>query len=140
VTSTPAHVCTTRHVNHLPIRYTLEFNISQIQIFTGEAPFYDIKDVELAILRGIRPTDPYDNSFSRMLWSLMNRCWDENPDLRPEAEDLLKSLIQLAQNANVDISPAEGWDSRFFNRTWNSAYHGHYLPSTEVSEFITTHE
>ncbi|KAK7037712.1 hypothetical protein VNI00_010938 [Paramarasmius palmivorus] len=109
-------------------------------IFTGNFPFHDVENIELTILRGIRPTDPYDNSFSRMLWSLMNRGWDENPVSRPEAEDLLKSLVQLAQNADVDISPAEGWDSRLFNRTWNSVDHGQYLPSKEVSEFITTHE
>ena len=46
----------------------------------------------LAIMSGKRPPRPTHPSFTGGLWILMQRCWDQNPESRPEASEVVKAL------------------------------------------------
>ena len=48
--------------------------------------------VMLAIIAGRRPPRPTHQQFTDRLWTLMQRCWDQNPLLRPEVSEVLKVL------------------------------------------------
>ena len=64
------------------------------QTFAGEAPFYDYLPAAAAsaILDGKRPTRPTHPSLTSKLWTLMERCWNQDPLLRPEMSEVLKTL------------------------------------------------
>jgi hypothetical protein len=47
------------------------------------------------ILEHKRPEQPTHPTFSEDLWSLMQRCWDEAQDLRPQTSEVLGTLEVL---------------------------------------------
>ena len=74
----------------VPYQYT--------QIFSQEIPFSSISSfmAMLAITQGKRPPRPPHSTFTENLWTLMQRCWDDDPHLRPEASEVLKTLLTLS--------------------------------------------
>jgi len=61
--------------------------------------------VAVSVLRGHRPQRPEaadDLGFTGELWSMVERCWQENPDERPEVKEIVDCLE----------SAAEAWDTR----------------------------
>ena len=64
------------------------------QAFTGEAPFHGIPPTTTAvgILGGNRPTRPAHPNFSDNLWSMVKRCWNQNPQWRPEIAEVVHWL------------------------------------------------
>ena len=60
------------------------------QAFTGEDPVYSLGD---------RPAWPMHLDLPDELWDLMERCWDDDPNLRPEmseVSDILRdSLVSI---------------------------------------------
>ncbi|KLO11007.1 kinase-like protein [Schizopora paradoxa] len=76
------------------------FAMTVLEIMTGEAPFNHIKmdtEVPLAISKGGRPNRP-ENDLARglddHLWELVERCWAQNPDDRPNIFDVNNELDQ----------------------------------------------
>ena len=68
--------------------------VVSIQVFIGAIPFSD-KPPTLAILnitQGRRPSRPTHPTFTAELWTLMERCWNQNPHLRPEVSEVLTDL------------------------------------------------
>lgn len=65
-----------------------------IQVFTGAIPFGDGPPMMavLAISQGRRPPRPTHPTFTTKLWTLMVRCWNQDPRLRPKALEVLKVL------------------------------------------------
>jgi hypothetical protein len=49
----------------------------------------------VAILQGKRPERPTHRTFTDDLWSLMQRCWNHDKDLRPSASEVLGALEVL---------------------------------------------
>jgi anti-sigma factor ChrR (cupin superfamily) len=45
-----------------------------------------------AITQGTRPPRPTHPTFTENLWTLMRRCWDHDPHLRPEVSEVLQLL------------------------------------------------
>jgi hypothetical protein len=66
-----------------------------IQVFSGAIPFNNGTSVMamLAITQGRRPPRPTHPSFTENLWILMQRCWDQDPHLRPEVSEVLQVLL-----------------------------------------------
>jgi hypothetical protein len=68
------------------------------KIYTGLVPFdgdgyANDPQVIMAILRGIRPKRPYaDKGMTEELWELVTRCWQANPDSRPEMQEVVETV------------------------------------------------
>ena len=69
-----------------------------MQAFTGAVPFNGSSPVVamFAIQQGNRPPRPAHPTFTEELWTLMQRCWDHDPCLRPRVSDVLQSLLNLS--------------------------------------------
>ena len=65
-----------------------------IQTFTGTVPFSDKSPTEamFGIIHGERPPRPTNPIIAEKLWGLMQRCWDHNPQSRPEVSKALEIL------------------------------------------------
>ena len=65
------------------------------QVFTGAIPFGDRSPsmAMIAILRGDRPLRPTHPTCTAELWTLMGRCWNQDPRLRPKASEVWKVLL-----------------------------------------------
>jgi len=44
----------------------------------------------LAIVQGRRPSRPTRQTFTDDVWVLVERCWDQDPHLRPEVREVLE--------------------------------------------------
>jgi len=64
------------------------------KIFAGEVPFHDIRPTTVAvdILSGSRPGRPAHPTLTDDLWNLTERCWEHNPQRRPDISDVISSL------------------------------------------------
>ena len=65
------------------------------QVFTGAVPFSNnlLAAAVLAIMAGKRPPRPTHQQFTDRLWTLVQRCWDQNPPSRPEISEVFKVLL-----------------------------------------------
>ena len=67
-----------------------------MQVFTGAIPFSHLgmayQVVMDPVLLGMRPSRPTHPALTEPLWELMQRCWDEEPLLRPEAAEISRIL------------------------------------------------
>ncbi|KAG6813814.1 hypothetical protein H0H92_006758, partial [Tricholoma furcatifolium] len=78
------------------------------EIFTGEVPFADISresTVERHIMDGMRPRRPSDDDplwrewgLTRSLWTLMEECWERNPNDRPTLPNIVRRLNRMAKS------------------------------------------
>ena len=59
----------------------------------------------LAITQGKRPERPKHPDFTENLWTLIQRCWDEDPHLRPEASEVVHALLTLLVLFILAINP-----------------------------------
>ncbi|KAF9642914.1 kinase-like protein [Thelephora ganbajun] len=74
------------------------FAMVMIEVFTGTTPFSN-RSSSMAmrdITQGKRPPRPTHPTFTEILWTLMQRCWDQNPRLRPDASEVLQILLTPA--------------------------------------------
>jgi len=64
------------------------------QVFTGAVPFNrnPPQAATLAIMAGERPPRPAHPQLTNRLWTLMQRCWNQDPLLRPEVSEVFKVL------------------------------------------------
>ena len=75
-------------------RISANCNSEPLQAFTGAVPFNHSLPAAatLAIMGGKRPPRPTHQQFTDQLWTLMQRCWDQNPRSRPEVSEVFKVL------------------------------------------------
>jgi hypothetical protein len=69
------------------------------QVLTGEVPFSSEKMnwmVAVAVLKGDRPSRPEHPSFTDDLWELIQRCWDNDPRLRPEILEVSQTFSSVS--------------------------------------------
>jgi len=78
-------------------RASIHCRFALIQVFTGAVPFSNTPSVTavLVVTQGERPPRPTHPIFTANLWTLMQRCWDNDPHLRPEAPEVLQILLTL---------------------------------------------
>jgi len=90
--------------------------VASIQVFTGASPFSNPSSfaTALAIVEGKRPQQPTHPAFTEDLWALVQRCWDQDPHLRPEVPEVLELLrgssvsqLFLQQLRRLDMSSPE---------------------------------
>lgn len=86
-------VGTPSHVDILP----------DMQLYSGEAPFSHLTaaQVVLSIHRGNRPErSGSKREISSDVWSIMERCWEQDPAKRPTAAGVVQLLESLISNSN----------------------------------------
>lgn len=69
-------------------------HLASTQVFTGAVPFdrSSLTSAMMAIMRGDRPRRPTNTACSDELWAIMQRCWDQEPRLRPEVSEVTQVL------------------------------------------------
>jgi len=73
------------------------------EIFSGNLPFYDVKNefqVILAMTKGIRPSRPshercWIRGLNNEIWALIEDCWTGEPSERPFASQIVERLKAL---------------------------------------------
>ena len=65
-----------------------------LKVFTGAAPFSDSLGAAatVRITQGERPPRPTHPTLTEDLWILMQRCWNHDPKLRPNASEVLQAV------------------------------------------------
>lgn len=68
--------------------------LSSIQVFTGAVPFNGKSSAAATfdIMSGTRPERPTHPDFTTELSVLMERCWNQDPHLRPAVSEVLNVL------------------------------------------------
>jgi serine/threonine protein kinase len=102
-TNTPARDiyafgCTILQVSVLSLIGPTVATIPERKIFTGKAPFSNVKynvQVINSVIAGLRPERPRDEEYCDELWTLTQQCWHQDATLRPAAADVAKSLAIL---------------------------------------------
>jgi len=87
-----------------------------VQIFSGQVPFYEIRQdysVIVPVIQGKRPEFPAgDSSKSRGLntevWTLIEACWAQDPMQRPIVEEIVERLRSLPHRL-VDHRPLDNF-------------------------------
>lgn len=107
---------------------------------TEEPPFPELGDgaVINAVLEGRRPSRPTLCSGTPLdsLWNLLQNCWEESPEMRPTAAQIVERLmgpdIQAMQTeSNID------WTHPFTSRLRHQVLGGQAIPSVlEVEGMI----
>ncbi|KAL0056751.1 hypothetical protein AAF712_016638, partial [Marasmius tenuissimus] len=67
-----------------------------IEVYTGKPPFYELRNnmvVMLHVCEGKRPPQP--PRMPKDVWALVNRCWDQQSDLRPSAQEVCRELARI---------------------------------------------
>jgi len=99
-------------------------------VFTGTAPFggNPCFVAALAIVQGRRPPQPTHPTFTGELWALVQRCWDQDPHLRPEIPEVLGVLRSLSVSRLLlqQFRHLEGSSSGFNDRLSNILYGEEY--------------
>jgi len=115
-----------------------------IQVFTGARPFgnYSSTMAILAIAEGERPPRPKHPTLTEILWMMIQRCWDQDPQSRPEVPEVLEVLqVLLAQSVKQLISHGLATPecislvATIFSDDDQAEVVGH-LPGDEVQAFV----
>ena len=87
------------------------FGMLVYEVITGARPFEHHRVFALPTLtvqgsRPPRPEDPAAIGFGQGTWDFVERCWNENPNLRPSATEALDHFRRAARTStNVDPGP-----------------------------------
>ena len=73
----------------------------------------------LLLAGGERPDKPTHEEFTSKMWTLTKKCWDKNPNRRPEILNVLKTL-ESRDGAFSNIHP--GYFHLLRKRTENNHY------------------
>ena len=67
-------------------------------MFSGEIPFGDVPSITamLSVVQGKRPPRPIHPGFTEDLWKLIQRCWNGDPNSRPQASEVALQLLTLS--------------------------------------------
>ena len=108
----------------------------------GKVPFHDVANdatVMFKVLEGKRPLRP--RSFSDTmaldnLWELMQNCWEQKPEVRPTASQIVERLVGPAIGAKTTSSTTD-WDDKFTSRFRRSLQAEPLLPSvTQIERML----
>jgi len=70
------------------------FAMVAVEVFTGRAPFPRTPPITVAVdvLTGKRPERPMHPNLTDELWNLTERCWNHDPERRPEISEVVLHL------------------------------------------------
>ncbi|KAF7964560.1 hypothetical protein HWV62_5692 [Athelia sp. TMB] len=66
-----------------------------LEILSGNVPFsYLLRDAQVVmeVFKGVKPRRPATPFMTNALWDFISQCWRDEPQARPDAEELLKSM------------------------------------------------
>ncbi|ELU40226.1 Vegetative incompatibility protein [Rhizoctonia solani AG-1 IA] len=120
---------TTAQAPELLLKETARSKMSDVyalgmEAFTGAVPYYPecSRDFQvlLAVQQGVLPTRPVsqlpNDSKGDQMWSLLETCWDREPDARPSA-------IEVAERVGLDLID-NIWD-HYSTSTMNDEYYNY---------------
>lgn len=85
------------------------FGMLAVEVFTGRIPFEEHRDeiVVLHILQGDRPEIPQnaqDSDLTAEMWTLLESCWQHNPNRRPTMRKVVRKWQRFISNdENSDV-------------------------------------
>jgi hypothetical protein len=89
-----------------------------LQTFSGHRPFHNLKifQIILPVIQGERPAHPSAEVCERTgltdgIWNLIESCWDQQPDQRPIASDVVERL-RFMHGVESEQQPSV-WDDSF---------------------------
>ncbi|ESK96318.1 hypothetical protein Moror_7104 [Moniliophthora roreri MCA 2997] len=79
------------------------FACTIFEIMTGEPPFANLSGaaVMFKVITGVRPARPVDGWCPDKMWRLVERCWAQDPGMRPRATQLEKTLQRAAHKGTA---------------------------------------
>ncbi|CAG8675148.1 18876_t:CDS:2, partial [Gigaspora rosea] len=101
--------------------------------FLNEETYCQIDLIRMIALQGLRPFIPDD--LPQFYRNLMVRCWDKNPLLRPNAEEILSQLWNWHINSNIQ-KEIDKYDQTTCNEEIKD--NTQYNPELYTSKFIRT--
>ena len=86
------------HDGFITCRTSTDCCIISLQVFTGAPPFYGASNpaIMLHTISGKRTPRPTHPTFTEDLWTLTQRCWNQDPHLRPDILEVLQILPILS--------------------------------------------
>ena len=84
-----------RHRRSSVYRALANCRLISIQVFTGAVPFRNESSftAALSIMKDKRPLRPEHPTLTDDLWTLIQRCWNRDPHLRPGVSEVLQALV-----------------------------------------------
>lgn len=88
-------------IEHRPYNHTADvfsFGVVLWELLTGKLPYENLTPLQAAVgvvQKGLRPTIPRHTN--PVLMELMERCWQQDPSLRPEFSEIVNMLQHLAR-------------------------------------------
>ncbi|XP_068304195.1 serine/threonine-protein kinase STY46-like isoform X2 [Pyrus communis] len=88
-------------IEHRPYNHTADvfsFGVVLWELLTGKLPYENLTPLQAAVgvvQKGLRPTIPRHTN--PVLMELMERCWQQDPSLRPEFSEIVNTLQHLAR-------------------------------------------
>jgi len=112
------------------------FGIVLWELMTRTEPFQEYNSFDTfrkdICLRKVRPPVPADGHPD--VASLMKRCWDANPAVRPS----FSSIVQEIENTLVDIAIRDEWGQRFWKENFASKSQVPWSTFTKSFDYFVT--
>ena len=115
--------------------------IKSIKVFTGAVPFSGLWSVAstVKIITGERPPRPDGAAISDDVWNLMQMCWCQHPQSRPEMRGVLRhlapSLLQSLHRPDKSLPEFSAALSQFYDSTERERFVNR-LRGVELREFV----
>ena len=94
-----------------------------------------------SITHGKRPPWPVTSTFTEKLWELTQHCWDHDPELRPEALEVLEVLLTTLVLHLLHRSSCHRFDYILARRdlpTWKRLTSSHLSPDEHLALISST--
>jgi len=75
------------------------YSMFAVELLTKNVPFGDMKNdtaVIMAIINNLRPRKPTNLPLADALWPILQQCWEQSPDKRPDMLAICEELDRIA--------------------------------------------